>query len=137
MRARIRASGPSASPRLARRAATALATLCATLWGLSPDAIAWIIAEYTVREGKFRDVMKNIGAGGLFIRTSRKIKTGQPILLEFPLFRFENNIRVSGQVIRRDHDGFAVAFDEPLEELNGLISGNQPDDFLRREDHQH
>ena len=81
---------------------------------------SYIIAEYMVREGKFRDVIKNIGAGGLFMRTSRKIKTGQPIVLEFPLFRFENIIRVSGEVIRRDHDGFAVAFDEPLEPLSGL-----------------
>ena len=81
---------------------------------------SYIIAKYTVREGKFRDVMKNICAGGLFIRTSRKIKTGQPILLEFPLFQFENIVRVSGQVIRRDHGGFAVAFDEPLEALIGL-----------------
>lgn len=91
-----------------------------------PRRTSYIIAEYTVMEGKFRDVMKNIGAGGLFIRTSRKIKTGQSIVLEFPLFRFENIIRVSGHVIRRDHDGFAVAFDEPLADLDCKV-GEFPD----------
>jgi Tfp pilus assembly protein PilZ len=62
-------------------------------------------------------VIKNIGAGGLFIRTSRKVAEGQPIVLEFPLFRFDNAIRVSGKVVRRDADGFAVAFDELLDAL--------------------
>ena len=38
-----------------------------------PRRTAYIIAEYIVIEGSFRDIIKNIGAGGLFIRTDRKI----------------------------------------------------------------
>jgi Tfp pilus assembly protein PilZ len=85
---------------------------------------SYIIAEYTVKEGTHRDVIKNIGAGGLFIRTSRKIAEGQSILLEFPLFRFDNTIQVSGKVVRVDSDGFAVAFDallDVLESKNGQL----------------
>jgi len=41
---------------------------------------SFIIAEYTIQEGTFRDVIKNHGAGGLFIKTGRKIKVGQPII---------------------------------------------------------
>jgi len=85
---------------------------------------SYIIAEYTVKEGTHRDVIKNIGAGGLYIRTSRKITEGQTIVLEFPLFRFDNTIRVSGKVVRVDADGFAVAFDnllEALESKNGQL----------------
>lgn len=78
---------------------------------------SYIIAEYTVREGTHRDVIKNIGAGGLFVRTSRKIAEGQPIQIEFPLFRFDNTIRVSGKVVRIDSDGFAVAFDSLIKAL--------------------
>jgi Tfp pilus assembly protein PilZ len=78
---------------------------------------SYIIAEYTVKEGTHRDVIKNIGAGGLFIRTSRKIAEGQSIVLKFPLFRFDNTIEVSGTVVRVDSDGFAVAFDELLDAL--------------------
>lgn len=92
----------------------------------TPRRTAYIIAEYLVREGKFRDVISNIGSGGLFIRTSRKISLGQPIELEFPLFDFDNMVRVSGKVIRRDHNGFAVVFDETLNELVG-IGGTLPD----------
>lgn len=82
-----------------------------------PRRTSYIIAKYTVREGTFRDLIKNIGAGGLFIRTSRKVAQGQTIVVEFPLFQFEKNVRVTGQVIRRKRDGFAVVFDEPLKGL--------------------
>ena len=82
-----------------------------------PRRTAYIIAEYTVKEGTHRDVIKNIGAGGLFIKTSRKVSLGQAIALEFPLFQVDKIINISGKVIRRDHDGFAVEFDEPLDAL--------------------
>ena len=80
---------------------------------------SYIIAKYIVLEGKFRDVIKNIGAGGLFIRTSRKIAVGQPISIEFPLFQFDNLIQVTGRVVRVDSTGFAVTFNKPI---HGLIS---------------
>ena len=78
---------------------------------------SYIIAKYTVKEGTHRDIIKNIGAGGLFIRTSRKIAEGQPIKIEFPLFQFGNTVNVSGRVVRSDSSGFAVAFDELLDDL--------------------
>jgi hypothetical protein len=71
-----------------------------------------------VLEGTFRDVIKNVGAGGLSVRTNRKIAVGQPITIEFPLFNFDNVTRVTGRIVRRDIAGFAVTFDEPI---HGLI----------------
>ena len=87
---------------------------------------AYIIAEYTVREGVFRDIIKNIGANGLFVNTKRSIAQGQEIVLRFPLFEFEHEIEAKGQVVRKTPHGFAVAFDTPIE---GLItkSGEVPD----------
>lgn len=79
---------------------------------------SYIIVEYHVREGVFRDIMKNIGAKGIFIGTSRKIAEGQPIILKFPLFEFEHQIQVTGQVVRVGANGFSVEFDQPI---NGLI----------------
>ena len=84
---------------------------------------AYIIAEYTVKEGTYRDVIKNIGAGGLFVRTSRKITDGQTIMLEFPLFQFDHTIQVYGKVVRSYSDGFAVTFDELIEDL--ICQGGQ------------
>ncbi|WP_319406236.1 PilZ domain-containing protein [uncultured Desulfosarcina sp.] len=80
---------------------------------------SYIIAKYSVKEGTYRDVIKNIGAGGLFIGTSRNIAEGQTISLEFPLLQFDKIIQVSGKVVRREHNGFAVDFDEPIDDLVG------------------
>ena len=82
-----------------------------------PRRPSYIIATYTVVEGTFRDIIKNIGAGGLFIRTDRRIAVGQPISIEFPLFQFENIIKVTGRVVRKDPMGFAVTFNRPIHDL--------------------
>jgi len=83
-----------------------------------PRSSSYIIAQYKVLEGTFRDVIKNISAGGLSVRTQRKVAIGQPISLEFPLFEFDNLVAVSGRVVRIDSCGFAVTFNEPI---HGLI----------------
>jgi len=83
-----------------------------------PRRAAYIIAEYSVLEGTFRDIIKSIGAGGIFIRTERSIAVGQPILTKFPLFNSDKTLEASGRVVRRDPDGFAVTFTKPV---SGLI----------------
>jgi hypothetical protein len=75
---------------------------------------SFIIVEYTVKEGTFRDIIKNIGANGMFVNTTRAIAEGQPIELRFPLFEFDHLIQVSGQVTRSSISGFAVTFDQPI-----------------------
>ena len=82
-----------------------------------PRRTSYIIAEYTVLEGTFRDIFKNIGAGGLFIKTYRKVAVGQPILVKFPLFNFDQIIKASGRVVRIDPDGIAVTFNEAIQGL--------------------
>jgi len=82
-----------------------------------PRRTAYIIAKYTVKEGTFRDIIKNISATGIFVRTSRTVAQGQPIDLEFPVFAFDNQIRVQGVVSRKSQKGFSVVFDQPIEGL--------------------
>jgi Tfp pilus assembly protein PilZ len=109
-------------------------------WGMSSKPnrpqhsrrTSYIIAEYTVKEGTHRDVIKNIGAGGLYIRTSRKIAEGQPIVLNFPLLRFDDTIQVSGKVVRSDPGGFAVAFDELVNALKS--EDGQPPEIVHESD---
>ena len=78
---------------------------------------AFIIAEYTIEGETHRDVIKNIGANGLFVKTWRKFTAEQSVILKFPLFNFDSIIRVTGTILRNDHDGFAVAFDKPIKGL--------------------
>jgi hypothetical protein len=82
-----------------------------------PRQTSFIIVEYTVREGTFRDIIKNISANGMFVNTTRTIAEDQSIELRFPLFEFENPIQITGQVTRRTVNGFAVAFDRPIDDL--------------------
>ena len=82
-----------------------------------PRRPAYIVAEYTVREGTFRDIIKNIGATGVFIGTWRKIAQGQPIELRFPVFEFDEELSVRGTVVRSSVKGFSVAFDAPIDGL--------------------
>ena len=76
-----------------------------------------IVAEYIVLEGTFRDEIKNIGAGGMFIKTERRIAVGQPIRIKFPLFDFDQIIQTSGRVVRNDADGIAVTFTDAIQGL--------------------
>ena len=82
-----------------------------------PRRTAYIISEYSVLEGTFRDFIRNIGAGGLFISTDRKVAVGQPVSLKFPLFNFNNLIEIRGRIVRKDPEGVAVTFNEAIEGL--------------------
>ena len=79
-----------------------------------PRRTSYIIVEYTVREGTFRDIIKNIGANGMFVNTTRAIAGGQAIELRFPLFEFDHLIQATGQVTRSGANGFAVTFHQPI-----------------------
>jgi hypothetical protein len=79
-----------------------------------PRRTSYIIVEYTVQEGTFRDIMKNVGAKGIFINTQRDIAEGQPISLKFPLFDFDHIMQANGRVTRCHTNGFAVVLDQPI-----------------------
>lgn len=71
--------------------------------------------KYTVKEGTRRDIVKNIGAGGVFIGTRRKIDHGCPINIQIPIFAFGKRLSIMGTVVRCESKGFAVMFDEAID----------------------
>ena len=83
-----------------------------------PRNASYIIGKYKVLEGTFRNVIINIRAGGLSIRTNRKVTVGQPITIEFSLFNFDSVMKITGRIVRRDLAGLAVTFNEPI---HGLV----------------
>jgi Tfp pilus assembly protein PilZ len=87
---------------------------------------SYIIVEYTVEEGTYRDILKSVGANGLFINTKRSIAAGQSIALRFPLFSFDQLVEVTGKVVRSGPQGFAVELKQPMEALLGP-DGKLPD----------
>ena len=78
---------------------------------------SFIVAEYTVQEGTYQDVIKNLSAGGLYIETKRKVRVGQPIILDFPLFKFKKIIEAHAKIVRANNKGFAVNFLNPINDL--------------------
>ena len=72
--------------------------------------------EYTVNSVTYRDLVRDVSAGGIYIGNWRAIKDGQRISLRFPMSDLEKEPRVMGTVMRSRDKGFAVIFDNPIEE---------------------
>jgi len=81
-----------------------------------PRHIALFSAKYTVKSGTYRDLVSNVSAGGIYIGSRRTIEHGQRISLRFPVLAFDKKPSVTGTVVRSQHMGFAVMFDNPIEE---------------------
>jgi integration host factor subunit alpha len=81
-----------------------------------PRNTAAFAVEYTVNEMTYRDLVRDVSAGGIYIGNWRAIKDGQRINLQFPVSVSEKKPRVMGTVMRSQDKGFAVIFDTPIEE---------------------
>lgn len=84
-----------------------------------PRHIALFSAKYTVKSGTYRAFVRNVSAGGIYIISRQTIKDGQRISLRFPVLAFDKKPSVTGTVIRSQNRGFAVMFDNPVEEKIG------------------
>ena len=73
-------------------------------------------AKYTAKEGTYRDLIKDIGVGGVFVATRQKIDKGRPVNLQLPILAFGKRLSLMGKVVRCNAEGFAVMFDEPFNE---------------------
>ena len=89
-------------------------------------------AKYTVKSETYRDLVRNVSAGGIFIVTRRTIEDGQRISLRFPVLAFDRKPGVTGTVVRSQDKGFAVRFDEPVEEKI-CQDGQSPDIEIKQD----
>ena len=88
-------------------------------------------AKCSAREGAFRDLVRDVGAGGVFISTKRKIKQGRRINVQFPIFAFEKRLSLIGTVVRCEPDGIAVKFEDAIDAKifrDGHFPGNMKTD---------
>ena len=72
--------------------------------------------KYTVNSVTYRDLVRDVGPGGIYIGNWRAIKDGQRISLHFPVSALDQQSSVTGTVMRSQDRGFAVIFDNPIEE---------------------
>ena len=80
-----------------------------------PRYAAVFSTKCSAKEGKFRDLTRDVGAGGVFIRTNRKIRQGRRINIQFPIFAFEKKLSLMGIVVRCENEGIAVKFEEAID----------------------
>ncbi len=72
----------------------------------------FITVDYANRGRVYRDFVKNINTGGVFIETSTPFPIGQKIALSLSSPGFQNHIKVNGEVVRNDTRGIGVKFSE-------------------------
>lgn len=79
-----------------------------------PRKPALIPVDCSSFEACFTDFIQDISSGGVFIQTDGHFFVGQQITLTFTIPKAEEDISVSGEVIRVNTRGIGVRFNEPL-----------------------
>ena len=75
---------------------------------------AFIPAECTSDGINFTDVIQDISHGGVFIQTNGNFYVEQKISMTFSIPKSEEEITVSGRIVRVDAKGIGVKFDAVL-----------------------
>ena len=81
-----------------------------------PRHAAAFTVKYTVNSVTYRDLVRDVSSGGIYIGNWRAIKDGQRISLHFPVSALDQKSSITGIVMRSQDRGFAVIFDNPIEE---------------------
>ncbi len=63
----------------------------------------------------FRDFIKDISAGGLFIETETSLFINQELVITFFLPDTRAPVKIKGKVVRTDSKGIGVKFDEAID----------------------
>lgn len=68
----------------------------------------------------YREFVKNISEGGVYIQTSRSFSVGEEVVVMFSSRDSKEHLKVTGHIVRVDGKGIGVEFeiDSPLERLS-------------------
>jgi len=70
----------------------------------------FMVVDYTAQGYAYRDYIKDMSAGGVFIETPVRFRIGQELSLSFALPTRQRHIKVRGQVVRTSPQGIGVKF---------------------------
>lgn len=71
--------------------------------------------EHSTNDVRFIYFIQNISDGGVFIQTDENFQIGQQIIMNFSLFKVDQEIAVRGKVVRVDSRGIGMKFDELID----------------------
>ena len=64
--------------------------------------------------GVFEDLIRDIGAGGAFIKTAEAFSPGEEITLALSIPNLKEPLQITGQIVWRTSQGIGVKFASPL-----------------------
>lgn len=68
------------------------------------------VVDYATQGHAYRDFIRNISAGGVFIETPMPFSVGQELSLTFALPIYQKHIKITGEIVRIDSQGIGVKF---------------------------
>ena len=68
----------------------------------------------SIHEISFKDSIRNLSKGGVFIESIYPFRMNQQLSLTFSLPEAKNSITIIGEIVRIDSSGIGVNFNEPL-----------------------
>ena len=81
----------------------------------------FMVVDYSAEDRAYRDYIKNVSAGGVFIETRLPFTTGQEVSLAFPLPNYKKYIKIIGEVARVTAQGIGVKFKMANQEQESSI----------------
>ena len=81
----------------------------------------FIAVDYADRKRAFKDFIKNISTGGVFIETDTSFSVGRELTLTFSSSNYERPIKITGEIVRTGRRGIGVRFKAEHEELQAMI----------------
>jgi hypothetical protein len=83
---------------------------------------SWVApVDYTIGDRAFKDFIKNISAGGVFIETRTPFSVGQEISMSFSSTGFEEPIKIRGKIFWANMLGIGVKFSTENQALVAML----------------
>ena len=79
------------------------------------------VVDYATQNGTYKDFIKNISAGGVFIETKTSFSPGQEISLTFSLPNLQKHVKITGEIARKTQQGIGVKFNFTDEEQKEMV----------------
>jgi len=92
-----------------------------TLQRKHPRKSCFMAVDYADRDRAFKDFIRNISAGGVFIETNLPFSIGKEITLTFSSSKYERPIKITGKIARTGRGGIGVRFKTENQDVIAMI----------------
>jgi len=80
-----------------------------------------MVVDYSTEDHVYKDFIRNISAGGVFIETRMPFTVGKEVSLTFPLPDSQKHIKIIGEVARTTPHGVGVKFKTANKDQEAMI----------------